>query len=55
VAGTDRFKRLTLLADPTSTIRKVQFPITDPAASVTEMLTAIRTRSEAAGRRGEEI
>ena len=42
-AGTDRFKRLTLLADPTATIRKVQFPITDPAASVTEMLNEART------------
>jgi len=41
-AGADRFKRLTLLADPTGTIRKVQFPITDPAASVTEMLTEAR-------------
>jgi DNA-binding HxlR family transcriptional regulator/peroxiredoxin len=44
-AGTDRFKRLTLLADPTATIRKVQFPITDPAASVTEMLSLARTRA----------
>ena len=42
-AGTDRFKRLTLLADPTATIRKVQFPITDPAASVTEMLAEARS------------
>ncbi|MEU8229795.1 winged helix-turn-helix transcriptional regulator [Actinoplanes sp. NPDC048967] len=44
-AGEDRFKRLTLLADPTATIRTVQFPITDPAASVTEMLNAVRARS----------
>jgi DNA-binding HxlR family transcriptional regulator/peroxiredoxin len=44
-AGVDRFKRLTLLADPTATIRVVQFPITDPAASVTEMLSEVRTRS----------
>jgi peroxiredoxin len=43
-AGADRLKRLTLLADPAATIRKVQFPITDPAASVTEMLTATRAR-----------
>lgn len=43
-AGVDRFKRLTLLADPTATIRTVQFPITDPAASVTEMLSEARAR-----------
>ena len=43
-AGVDRLKRLTLLADPAATIREVQFPITDPAASVTEMLTATRAR-----------
>ncbi len=40
----DRFKRLTLLADPAATIRSVQFPITDPAASVTEMLAEARAR-----------
>ena len=39
-AGTDRFKRLTLLVDPAATIRVVQFPITDPAGSVDEMLAA---------------
>jgi DNA-binding HxlR family transcriptional regulator/peroxiredoxin len=43
-AGVDRFKRLTLLADPTATIRAVQFPITDPAGSVTEMLAEVRAR-----------
>jgi DNA-binding HxlR family transcriptional regulator/peroxiredoxin len=43
-AGVDRFKRLTLLADPTATIRTVQFPITDPAASVTEMLSEVQAR-----------
>ncbi|MBB4759580.1 winged helix-turn-helix transcriptional regulator [Amorphoplanes digitatis] len=42
VAGVDRFKRVTLLADPTATIRAVQFPVTDPAASVTEMLDQVR-------------
>lgn len=42
VAGADRFKRLTLLVDPAATIRKVQFPITDPAASVSEMLHEAR-------------
>jgi DNA-binding HxlR family transcriptional regulator/peroxiredoxin len=45
VAGVDRFKRLTLLADPTATIRTVQFPITDPAASVTEMLSEVQARA----------
>jgi DNA-binding HxlR family transcriptional regulator/peroxiredoxin len=44
VAGGDRFKRLTLLADPAATIRAVQFPITDPAASVTHMLAQVRAR-----------
>ncbi|MEU4693667.1 winged helix-turn-helix transcriptional regulator [Actinoplanes sp. NPDC023714] len=37
-AGVDRLKRLTLLVDPAATIRAVQFPITDPAGSVDEML-----------------
>lgn len=40
-AGVDRFKRLTLLADPTGTIREVQFPITDPAASVDDILARL--------------
>jgi DNA-binding HxlR family transcriptional regulator/peroxiredoxin len=40
-AGVDRFKRLSLLADPHHVIRAVQFPITDPAGSVGEMLTVI--------------
>ncbi|MFI6540408.1 winged helix-turn-helix transcriptional regulator [Nonomuraea sp. NPDC050547] len=40
-AGVDRFKRLSLLADPGAVIRAVQFPITDPAGSVAEMLTLI--------------
>ncbi|AGZ46427.1 putative HXlR-family transcriptional regulator [Actinoplanes friuliensis DSM 7358] len=37
-SGVDRFKRLSLLVDASATIRAVQYPITDPAASVTEML-----------------
>lgn len=37
-AGVDRLKRLTLLADPAAVIRAVQFPVTDPAASVDDML-----------------
>ncbi|MFI1991454.1 redoxin domain-containing protein [Actinoplanes sp. NPDC020271] len=39
--GADRLKRLTMLIDPAGTIREVQFPVTDPAASVDEMLTAV--------------
>lgn len=42
VAGTDRLKRQSFLADPAGQIRFVQFPITDPADSVTDMLTALR-------------
>jgi peroxiredoxin len=38
VAGVDRFKRLTLLLDPAGTVRAMQFPVTDPAGSVDEML-----------------
>ena len=38
-AGADRYKRQSLLVDPEGTIRFVQAPITDPAASVDEMLT----------------
>lgn len=37
-----RFKRLTLLVDPTTVVRAVQFPVTDPAGSVDEMLTLVR-------------
>lgn len=37
-AGVDRFKRLSLLVDPDAVIRATQFPITDPAGSVDEML-----------------
>jgi DNA-binding HxlR family transcriptional regulator/peroxiredoxin len=43
-AGVDRFKRLTLLADPDTIIRAVQFPISDPAGSVEEMLTLVRAQ-----------
>jgi DNA-binding HxlR family transcriptional regulator/peroxiredoxin len=41
-AGVDRFKRLTLLLDPAATIRVIQFPVTDPAGSVGEMLASAR-------------
>ena len=43
VAGADRFKRQTLLLDPTGTVRHAQMPITDPAGAVAEMLDAART------------
>lgn len=40
--GADRFKRLTLLVDAGATIRAVQFPVTDPAGSVAEMLDVVQ-------------
>ncbi|CCH18570.1 winged helix-turn-helix transcriptional regulator [Micromonospora lupini] len=40
--GVTRFKRLTMLIDPTSVVRAVQFPVTDPAGSVDEMLALAR-------------
>lgn len=43
-AGVDRFKRLTLLLDPDAIIRAVQFPISDPAGSVDEMLALVRSQ-----------
>jgi DNA-binding HxlR family transcriptional regulator/peroxiredoxin len=49
VAGTDRYKRQTLLLDETGTVRHAQMPITDPAGSVTEMLGVVR---ELVGRAG---
>jgi DNA-binding HxlR family transcriptional regulator/peroxiredoxin len=42
-AGVDRLKRLTLIVDPARTVRAVQFPITDPAASAAEALTQLAT------------
>jgi DNA-binding HxlR family transcriptional regulator/peroxiredoxin len=41
-AGVDRLKRVTLLADEDAVIREVQFPITDPAASVDAILSLIK-------------
>jgi peroxiredoxin len=41
-AGVDRFKRLSLLVDQDAVVRAVQFPITDPAGSVDEMLSLVR-------------
>jgi len=40
-AGVDRLKRQSLLVDPEGTIRHVQVPITDPAASVDEILAVL--------------
>ncbi|WP_238449395.1 redoxin domain-containing protein [Micromonospora sp. 4G55] len=40
--GVDRFKRLTLLVDPDAVVRAVQFPVTDPAGSVAEMVELVR-------------
>ncbi|PZG01614.1 winged helix-turn-helix transcriptional regulator [Micromonospora deserti] len=45
--GVERFKRLTLLVDPGAVVRAVQFPVTDPAGSVDEMLDLVRRRSAA--------
>lgn len=47
--GTDRLKRITLLLDPSATIRAVQFPVTDPAGSVTEMLDLLHAATRRAG------
>lgn len=44
-AGVDRFKRLTLLADPELTVRAVQFPVGDPAGSVDDMLDRVARRT----------
>ncbi|KUL22541.1 winged helix-turn-helix transcriptional regulator [Actinoplanes awajinensis] len=48
-AGVDRLKRLTLLIDPAGTIREVQYPITDPAAAVDEMLATLLLRNGRSG------
>ncbi|SDH58053.1 DNA-binding transcriptional regulator, HxlR family [Actinokineospora alba] len=40
-AGVDRFKRATLIVDPARTVRAVQFPVVDPAASVDEALAQL--------------
>ncbi|RZU75358.1 HxlR family transcriptional regulator [Micromonospora kangleipakensis] len=39
--GVDRFKRLSLLLDLDAVVRAVQFPVTDPAGSVDEMLDLV--------------
>lgn len=48
-AGADRLKRATLLLDPAATVRAVQFPVTDPAGSVTDMLHLVRDHVPVAG------
>ncbi|MBC6448420.1 winged helix-turn-helix transcriptional regulator [Actinokineospora xionganensis] len=40
-AGVDRLKRATLVVDPERTVRAVQFPVVDPAASVDETLAQL--------------
>ncbi|MEU7590510.1 winged helix-turn-helix transcriptional regulator [Micromonospora sp. NPDC049230] len=47
--GVTRFKRLTLLVDPAAVVRAVQFPVTDPAGSVQEMLTLARAHARVPG------
>ncbi|MEW2427427.1 winged helix-turn-helix transcriptional regulator [Micromonospora sp. NPDC047644] len=47
--GVTRFKRLTLLVDPTAVVRAVQFPVSDPAGSVQEMLTLVAEHAGAPG------
>ncbi|MGB2570158.1 winged helix-turn-helix transcriptional regulator [Micromonospora citrea] len=42
--GVERLKRLTLLVDPDAVVRAVQFPVTDPAGAVDEMLDLVRSR-----------
>lgn len=53
--GVDRLKRLTLLVAPDAVIQAIQYPVTDPAASVDEMLghlKGLRARNDG-GRRGD--
>jgi len=40
-AGVDRLKRVTLLVDPGRVVRAVQYPVSDPAGSVDEMLHSV--------------
>ncbi|WP_353952730.1 winged helix-turn-helix transcriptional regulator [Knoellia sp. S7-12] len=39
--GVDRLKRVTLVVDPEGVVRAVQAPVTDPAASASEMLNVV--------------
>jgi peroxiredoxin len=43
--GSDRLKRATLVIDSSRIIRATQFPITDPAGSVDEVLALVRDLS----------
>jgi DNA-binding HxlR family transcriptional regulator/peroxiredoxin len=45
-SGVDRLKRLTMVVDPERTIRAVQFPIVDPAESVSESLVRVKLLRE---------
>ena len=47
--GVTRFKRLTLLVDAAAVIRAVQFPVTDPAGSVDDMLAVAREHATVPG------
>ncbi len=40
-SGVDRLKRMTMVVDPARTIRAVQFPVTDPVATVGEALAQV--------------
>jgi DNA-binding HxlR family transcriptional regulator/peroxiredoxin len=46
-AGVDRLKRATLIVDGDRTIRAVQYPVTDPAASVAEALNTMQELTSA--------
>lgn len=45
-AGVDRLKRLTMVVDPARTIRAVQFPVTDPVATVGVALAQVTGLAE---------
>ena len=45
-SGVDRLKRLTMVVDPARTIRAVQFPVTDPVATVGEALAKVTHLAE---------
>lgn len=53
-SGQLRLKRLTLIVDRDRRLRQVQFPIADPAASVTDALDTVHQLQRAAGAPGIE-
>lgn len=53
-AGVDRLKRATLIIDPTRTVRAVQYPVVDPAASATDALAQLAVSFEREGRQAQE-